>query len=251
MTDEQFKAKTVLVTGAARGIGRAAVVEFARRGAQVVAADLDGDALAVLGREHPDAKTVVADVAQEADVQAMVAAAVDRFGSLDVLIANAGIIPMAPLLETSTADWEQVMAIDGRGMFLSCRYAAEQMVPAGSGAIVCVSSISGMAGQSGQSAYGAAKFVATGLVKHLAVELAPAGIRVNGVAPGTIRTDRVVALETEPGGPEYLADIVRKHPLGRLGEPSEVAAAMAFLASDESSFVTGAVLAVDGGYLAQ
>ena len=245
--------RTVLITGAARGIGRAAVAEFAGRGSRVVAADVDGAALKTLTAALPGAELelVTADVALEDDVRAMVEAAERAFGGLDVLIANAGIIPMAPLLETSVSDWEHVMSIDGRGMFLSCRYAAQRMVAAGSGSIVCVSSISGMAGQSGQSAYGAAKFVATGLVKHLAVELAPAGIRVNGVAPGTIRTDRVISLESEPGGPEYLADIVRMHPLGRLGEPAEVARAMAFLASDDASFITGAVLPVDGGYLAQ
>jgi len=250
---DSLAGRTVLITGAARGIGRAAVAEFAGRGSRVVAADVDGAALKTLTAELPGAQLelVTADVALEDDVRAMVAAAERAFGGLDVLVANAGIIPMAPFLETSVSDWEHVMSIDGRGMFLSCRYAAHRMTAAGSGSIVCVSSISGLAGQSGQSAYGAAKFVATGLVKHLAVELAPAGIRVNGVAPGTIRTDRVIALENEPGGPKYLADIVRMHPLGRLGEPAEVARAMAFLASDDASFITGAVLPVDGGYLAQ
>ena len=245
--------RTVLITGAARGIGRAAVAEFAEAGARIVAADVDGTALKELPSTVPDAELqlVTGDVSREDDVRDMVDTAVRAFGGLDVLVANAGIIPMAPLSQTSVADWERVMSIDGRGMFLSCRYAAERMTAAGSGAIVCVSSISGMAGQSGQSAYGAAKFVATGLVMHLAVELAPAGIRVNGVAPGTIRTDRVIALESEPGGPEYLANIVRMHPLGRLGEPAEVARAMVFLASDDASFITGAVLPVDGGYLAQ
>ncbi|WP_328401380.1 SDR family NAD(P)-dependent oxidoreductase [Nocardia sp. NBC_00403] len=144
------------------------------------------------------------------------------------------------------------MAVDGRGMFLTCKYAIEQMPTSGrGGAIVCVSSISGLAGQARQAAYGPAKYVASGLTKHLAIEWATNGIRVNAVAPGTIRTERVRALEEEPGGPEYISDMASKHPMGRLGEPDEVAEAIAFLASDAASFITGVILPVDGGYLAQ
>jgi NAD(P)-dependent dehydrogenase (short-subunit alcohol dehydrogenase family) len=143
------------------------------------------------------------------------------------------------------------MSIDGRGMFLTCKYAIEQMLINGGGSIVCLSSISGMAGQARQSTYGPAKFVATGLTKHLAVEWASRGIRVNAVAPGTTNTERVKRLLEEPGGPEYLETIKAAHPMKRLGEPSEVAEAILFLASDQASFITGAVLPVDGGYLAQ
>jgi NAD(P)-dependent dehydrogenase (short-subunit alcohol dehydrogenase family) len=168
-----------------------------------------------------------------------------------VLVANAGIIPLGDAMEITAADWDTVMAIDGRGMFLTCKFAIEAMVPTGGGAIVCLSSISGLAGQKRQAAYGPAKFVATGLTKHLAVEWADRGIRVNAVAPGTIRTERVMQLSDEPGGSEYLAAIEQMHPMGRLGEPAEVASAIVFLASDEASFITGAVLPVDGGFLAQ
>ena len=136
-------------------------------------------------------------------------------------------------------------------MFLTCKYAIEQMLTTGGGSIVCLSSISGVAGQRRQSTYGPAKFVASGLAKHLAVEWASQGIRVNAVAPGTINTERVQQLPKEPGGPEYLAAVKAAHPMGRLGEPSEVAKAILFLASDEASFITGAILPVDGGFLAQ
>lgn len=249
----RFAGRSVLVTGAAKGIGRATALEFLREGARVVAVDTDDVALGKLPSAAPtgDLELVVGDVSRPADARAMVAAAVHRFGGLDVLIANAGLIVMSTLLETEPEDWDNIMAVDGRGMFLSCRHAVEHMSQGAGGAIVCVSSISGIAGQSGQAAYGPAKFVATGLVKHLAVEWAGAGIRVNGVAPGTIRTDRVSALADEPGGSQYLAAIERMHPMARLGEPVEVARAMLFLASDEASFITGAVLPVDGGYLAQ
>jgi NAD(P)-dependent dehydrogenase (short-subunit alcohol dehydrogenase family) len=125
------------------------------------------------------------------------------------------------------------------------------MLETGGGSIVCLSSISGEAGQSRQSTYGPAKFAASGLTKHLAIEWAARSIRVNAVAPGTILTEAVRALPEQPGGAEYIESIRKLHPMGRLGEPAEVARAIAFLASDDASFITGAILPVDGGYLAQ
>jgi NAD(P)-dependent dehydrogenase (short-subunit alcohol dehydrogenase family) len=247
--------KSCLITGAAHGIGRATAELFAREGARLVVADVDKEALdqvaGCLKDSGADAAVFAGDVSEPADASGMVHATVDRYGSIDVLVANAGVIPLLDITQASAADWDHVMAVDGRGMFLTCKYAIEAMLPAGRGAIVCLSSISGVAGQRGQSTYGPAKFVASGLAKHLAVEWATAGIRVNAVAPGTIKTERVRRLWSEPGGPEYLGAIERMHPMGRLGEPSEVAAAICFLASDEASFITGAVLPVDGGYLAQ
>ena len=239
--------RVCVITGAASGIGRATVERFLREGAHVVAADIDADRLATLEGVVP----VVGDVSKEDDARRIVATAVDRFGWLDVLVANAGVIPLLDITEAEGADFDEVMAVDGRGMFLTCKYAIEAMLVSGGGAIVCTSSISGVAGRARQAVYGPAKFVATGLTKHLAVEWADHGIRVNAVAPGTIETERVAAARVEPGGPEYLSEIVRAHPMGRFGTPEEVAAAILFLASDEASFVTGAILPVDGGYLAR
>lgn len=247
--------KSAVITGAAFGIGRATAVSFAREGARMVVTDIQGEALLAFADElretGAEVETVIGDVSVEDDARRMIAAATARFGRLDVLVANAGIIPLGDVQEMTTADWDGVMAIDGRGMFLTCKFGIEAMLPTGGGAIVCLTSISGVAGQKRQAAYGPAKFVATGLAKHLAVEWADRGIRVNAVAPGTISTERVNQMREEPGGPEYLATVEAMHPMGRIGEPAEVASAILFLASDDASFITGAVLPVDGGYLAQ
>ena len=247
--------KSAVITGAAKGIGRATADLFATEGARLVATDIDADGLDRLrddlNSRGAECVIVVGDVSNADDAQRMIAAAVEHYGRLDVLVANAGIIPLRTITEATPEDWDEVMSIDGRGMFLTCKYAIEQMLQNGGGSIVCLSSISGMAGQSSQSTYGPAKFVASGLTKHLAVEWADRGIRVNAVAPGTIRTERVRQLPDEPGGAEYIEQIIRMHPMGRLGEPEEVARAIAFLASDEASFITGAILPVDGGYLAR
>lgn len=248
--------KVCVVTGAAFGIGRATAELFAREGAKLVLTDIQAGPLETFALELADGGTdvraVIGDVSVEDDARRMIAAASDAFGRLDVLVANAGIIPLDDALATTVEAWDKVMAIDGRGMFLTCKFAIEAMLKnVNGGSIVCLSSISGLAGQSRQAAYGPAKFVATGLTKHLAIEWAAENIRVNAVAPGTIRTERVKQLPDEPGGQEYLEAIEKMHPMGRIGEPSEVAEAILFLASDASSFITGAVLPVDGGYLAQ
>jgi len=244
--------KSAVVTGAAKGIGRATTGLFAREGARLVVNDVDGDGLSGLRErlrdEGADVQAVVGDVSVVEDAKRIVGAAVESFGRIDVLVANAGVIPLNNVVDATPEDWDHVMAVDGRGMFLTCKYAVEAMLeqekPGGS--IVCLSSISGLAGQKEQSTYGPAKFVASGITKHLAVEWADRGIRVNAVAPGTIQTGAVAELPEE-----YKAPMKEAHPIGRLGEPSEVANAILFLASDEASFITGAILPVDGGYLAQ
>jgi NAD(P)-dependent dehydrogenase (short-subunit alcohol dehydrogenase family) len=244
----RLRGKSAVVTGAAKGIGRATAELFAREGARLVLADVDEDGLEEL-RERlgwAEAEVVVGDVSQPEEARRMVFGAVERFGRIDVLVANAGVIPLNNIVEATAEDWDRVMAVDGRGMFLCCKYAVEAMLKTGGGSIVCLSSISGMAGQKNQATYGPAKFVASGLTKHLAVEWAARGIRVNAVAPGTIQTEAVARLPED-----YKAPMKEAHPIGRLGEPSEVANAILFLASDDASFVTGAILPVDGGYLAQ
>jgi NAD(P)-dependent dehydrogenase (short-subunit alcohol dehydrogenase family) len=248
----RLRGKTAVVTGAAKGIGRATAELFAREGARLVITDVDKENLIGLRdrltHEIPEAEVeaTIGDVSVPEDAKAMIEAAVERFGRIDILVANAGVIPLSTIVDATPEDWDHVMSVDGRGMFLTCKYAIEEMLKTGGGSIVCLSSISGLAGQAQQAAYGPAKFVATGLTKHLAVEWADRGIRVNAVAPGTILTEAVAELPDE-----YKQPMLEAHPVGRLGEPSEVANAILFLASDEASFITGAILPVDGGYLAQ
>src|SRR6476659_4136188 len=255
MALRRMQGKSVVVSGAALGIGRATAVKFAQEGASLLVQDIQELPLLALrdGLQKAGARVeaVVGDVSRVEDCQAMVRRAVESYGRVDVVVANAGIISLSDMLESTVDDWDKVMAIDGKGMFLTCKYAIEAMLKTGGGSIICLSSISGMAGQSRQATYGPAKFVATGLTKHLAIEWASRGIRVNAVAPGTINTERVKRLPEEPGGSEYLETIKAAHPMKRLGEPSEVAEAILFLASDQASFITGAVLPVDGGFLAQ
>lgn len=242
--------KTAVVTGAANGIGRATAERFAAEGAPVVlcdrdAASLDGVVKSLTGKGLK-AHGVTGDVSSEADVRRIMDTAVDTYGGIDILVANAGVIPEADLASATAELWDRTMATNGRGIFLCCKYAAEAMVPRGKGAIVCLSSISAFAGQPGQAVYGPSKFIASGLTKHLAIDLAAKGIRVNAVAPGTIATPAVARMDKAG-----IDKVVKLHPLGRMGRPEEVAAAILFLASDEASFITGAVLPVDGGYLSQ
>jgi NAD(P)-dependent dehydrogenase (short-subunit alcohol dehydrogenase family) len=184
--------KSAVITGAAKGIGRATADLFAIEGARLVATDIDAAGLdrlrADLESRGAECVTVVGDVSKPDDARRMIEAAAEHYGRLDILVANAGIIPLRTINEATPEDWDEVMSIDGRGMFLTCKYAIEQMVQNGGGSIVCLSSISGIAGQASQSTYGPAKFVASGLTKHLAVEWADRGIRVNAVAPGTRRS---------------------------------------------------------------
>jgi NAD(P)-dependent dehydrogenase (short-subunit alcohol dehydrogenase family) len=251
----RLQGKSAIVTGAASGIGRATAELFAREGARLAINDVNEVRLreiaAGIAAAGGDVVAIAGDVSVETDVSALVAKAVETYGRLDIAIANAGIIPLGDVFEIDVAAWDKVMAIDGRGMFLTCKYAIEAMLKTGGGSIVCTSSISGEAGQKRQAAYGPAKFVASGLTKHLAIEWAGQGIRVNAVAPGTINTERVQQLADEPGGPEYLVVMKKQHPVGRIGEPIEVARAILFLASDDASFITGVVLPVLNDHLSE
>lgn len=248
---ERLSGKRAIVTGAATGIGRATALRFAREGARLALGDVNraglDDVVAEIAAAGGEALALTCDVSRDADNRALVEMACSRFGGLDIAIANAGVILEANI-ESADADlWDRTMAVNGRGMFLTVKHAGLAMLRQGQGgAIVCTSSISASVGLAAQAVYGPSKHVASGIVRHLAIELAPKGVRVNGVAPGTIATPAVAAMSRD-----VIEGFVAAHPLGRIGQPEEVASAMLFLASDEASFVTGAILPVDGGYTAQ
>lgn len=249
----QLIGKVALVTGAGSGIGRASAIAFARRGAKVVVADVAAEAgeetVALARAENTDALFVRADVSQRADVEQMVRAAVETYGRLDFAHNNAGVSgPQAPVAEYSEETWDRVIAINLKGVWLCMKYELQQMVRQGGGTIVNTSSVAGLKGSQGVSAYVASKHGIVGLTRAAALEYARANIRVNAVAPGTIHT---AMIDRFAGGDErVLQQFAESEPVGRLGTPEEVAEAVVWLCSDSSSFVTGAVLSVDGGRLA-
>lgn len=249
----QLSGKVALVTGAGSGIGRATALAFARQGAKVVIADVAADAgeeTAALARaENTDALFVRTDVSQRADVEALVQAAVDQYGRLDYAHNNAGIPgPQALLADYGEETWDQVIATNLKGIWLCMKYEIQQMLRQGGGAIVNTSSVAGLRGSQGVSAYVASKHGIIGLTRAAALEYARDGIRINAIAPGTIQTPM---LDRFTGGDELtLEQFAKSEPVGRLGSPDEVAQAVLWLCSDSASFVTGAILAVDGGRLA-
>jgi len=235
--------RVVLVTGAARGQGAAEARLFAREGASVAVADVLVDDGAALAQELGSAGLFVQlDVADETAWAAAVAAVVERFGRLDGLVNNAGIMYRRPLLEETVESLDRLLSINLRGTFLGVRTCAPAMAQSGGGAIVNVSSTAGMAGYPELGAYTMSKWGIRGLTRVAALELAPMGIRVNTLVPGGVRT----AMATAPDDPVRWAGI----PLGRVGEVDELAAAALFLLSSESAYMTGSDMVVDGGAVA-
>jgi NAD(P)-dependent dehydrogenase (short-subunit alcohol dehydrogenase family) len=243
-----FTDKVILLTGGASGIGRATALLFACKGARVVVADVNaagGEETARMIREaNGRAIFVQADVSQATRVEAMVARAVEAYGRLDCAFNNAGISSRGALHETSEEAWDRVVGVDLKGVWLCMKAEIAQMLRQGSGgAIVNTSSIAGLVGVDwGTSPYVASKHGVIGLTKAAALEYGKVGIRVNAVCPGTIDTPLL-----RGAADSY----VHYHPLGRIGQPGEVAEAVAWLCSDAASFVTGHALAVDGGWTAQ
>ncbi|GHF82015.1 3alpha(or 20beta)-hydroxysteroid dehydrogenase [Amycolatopsis bartoniae] len=236
--------KVALVTGAARGQGAAAARRFTEEGARVVVADVlddEGKALAdELGAEYQHL-----DVSSEDDWAAAVERTEQEFGSLTVLVNNAGILHFSELAKTSLADYERVIRVNQIGAFLGMRSVVEPMTRAGGGSIVNVSSVEGLAGMPFLIAYTASKFAIRGMTKGAALELGPKGIRVNSVHPGMIDTQMVS--DAAMGAKIDTSWVNKKVALGRIGQPEEVAQLVVFLASDESSYSTGAEFVVDGG----
>lgn len=256
----RLQGKVAIVTGAGSGIGRACVLHFIKEGAQIVATDINPSTLETLAREVSGVEerlvTLPGDVTRRGDAEAIVAQAVSRFGRLDVLVNSAGITPRTVRAEADFEErWEAVMGVNVKGTLLMCHAAVEAMRRTGGGSIVNLASVMGIVGypthlpfSDGFNAYPQSKGAVVQMTRDMGVRLAGEGIRVNAVCPGFVYT---ALTENVTGNPEVHEAMRRSHPIGRMGTAAEVANVIAFLASDEASFVAGAVWAVDGGYTAQ
>jgi NAD(P)-dependent dehydrogenase (short-subunit alcohol dehydrogenase family) len=243
-----MKGKSVVVTGAASGLGRATALLFAGRGARVVIGDVDArgkDVVQEIAEAGGVGEFVETDVTDEESVAHLMDIG-DRDDTLDVLVANAGVSEAKGLLhEMDMKDWDRVLGIDLRGTVLCDKYALGKMMKRGHGSVINVSSILGVVGQANSTAYSAAKAAVANLSRSLGATYGPLGIRVNAVAPGYINTPLLASL------PEDVRSVmVSREPIGRLAQPDEIAAVIGFLASDDASYVTGSVLMADGGYTA-
>ena len=243
----RLQGKVAVVTGGAQGIGRAVVEALAREGARVAVADLRDatDAVEACGGEAFQLRT---DVTDEAAFAALIEAAAVRFGGIDILVNNAGVTLARPIADTTVADFDRVMAANVRSVFLGCKLILPHLRARGGGSVVNMSSNGGLIGRPGDPVYNASKHAVVGLTRSLAVAYAAENIRFNAVCPGPIDTDMMwggaaTAAEREAALPRIVATC----PMARAADAAEVAAAVLFLASDESRFITGAALPVDGG----
>lgn len=247
----RLEGKVGLVTGAGSGIGRASAQRFAAEGARVVVVDLDGEAAAAtaaaIEADGGEALALPTDVGDDAAVRAMAAAALERFGRVDVLMNNAGILDdYLPAAEMPDEIWERVMGVNLNAHFFACRALIPQMLENGGGAIVNVASTAGLNGGNGGAAYTTSKHGVIGFTRQLCFDYARRGIRANVLCPGAVETG--LTHEIFASGDAEVMKAVESAPIGRWAQPEELAAAALFLASDEASFVNGAVYVVDGGF---
>lgn len=253
----QLQGKVALVTGAASGIGRSTAALFAEEGARVVLADLneaDGQAAArTIEDSGGEALFVPMDVTKEASVRDGVAQAAQRFGTIDVLFNNAGILGPQSVLklhEVPEEEWDRMMNVNLKGVYLVAKHVIQEMLKAGGGVIVNTASISGMVGMTRQGAYAATKGAVIMLTRQMAIDYAADNIRVNAVAPGFVRTPMTEGMRADD--PDSLFDtIAARVPMGRVAVPQDIAKAVLWLASDASAYVTGTTVTVDGGFTSQ
>ena len=251
---DSMKDRVALVTGAGSGIGRATSLVFAREGAKVMAVDLmDGPMLETVGLiigGGGEASGMTADVSKADEVQRMVSETVSRFGRIDAAFNNAGIHTgtRIPFHEYPEDEWDRVIGVNLKGVWLCIKYELPQMLAQGGGAIVNTSSVAGLVASSGTSAYTASKHGVAGLTKSAAMDYARQGIRVNAVAPGVIMTPMMDLIMESNNTPQE--ELHNDQPIGRMGKPEEIAEVVVWLCTDAASYVTGHVLPIDGGYMA-
>lgn len=243
--------KVAIVTGSGRGIGRATAIELAKEGAKVVVSDIDlkecrnvCDEIKKIGS---DAIAVRCDVSQKRDVETMIKKSIQTFQRIDILVNNAGVFLMKPFVQMTEKDWNFVLDINLKGVFLCTNAVVKQMVKQKSGKIISITSIAGKVGFTNTSAYCASKAGIINLTRELAMELSPYNINVNAIAPGVIATKMTEDMLRDKKTRE---DLLANTPLGRVGKPKEIGKAVVFLASSDSDFITGHTLVVDGGWLA-
>ncbi|MEM5814428.1 MAG: SDR family NAD(P)-dependent oxidoreductase [Candidatus Aenigmatarchaeota archaeon] len=244
----RLEGKVAVITGSSRGIGQGIALRFAKEGARVVVNGRSEDGmketLELIKKAGGTAIGVAADVSDQLQVKRLVAQAVKKFGRLDIMVNNAGIVDEAPLTEMTADTWNKMIAVDLTGVFYGMQEAAKAMKKGG--AIINISSIAALMGFNGLAHYCAAKGGVLSLTQEAAVELAPKGIRVNAIAPGVIETEMTKGLKENP---EQMKNMLARIPLRRLGQPADIAGAALFLASEDSSYVTGQLIVADGGWM--
>ena len=252
MMEQNFKDKVALVTGGSFGIGKATAIAFAERGASVVVVDWveDKETIETIQKAGGEAIFLKCDMSKEEDIKLMVDKTIEKYGKLNYAFNNAGVEGLSAVThECTNENWHQVLSINLTGVWLCMKYQIPHMLKQGKGAIVNNSSIAGLVGFPGIPAYVASKHAIVGLTKNAALEYGKMGIRVNVVCPGVIKTPMIDRFTGK--SKEVEKQFESMEPIGRLGEPEEVADAVLWLCSDASSFVTGHSLAVDGGWVAQ
>ena len=244
--------KIAIVTGAGSGIGQSCAIELAREGATVIVTSLHAskckETCAKITKIGGKSEAIKCDVSKKKEITAMVAKVIKKHKKIDILVNNAGVLIQKPITETTEKDWDFVLDVNLKGVFLTTQAVAKHMMKKKSGAIVSIASIAGKVGFPALSAYCASKGGIVNLTKEFAIELAPYGIRVNAIAPAAIRTAMTAGMLADR---KQKAGLKAATPLGRIGEPEEIAHPTVFLCSEGASYITGQTLAVDGGWLAQ